>query len=147
MTGLQNLTFFMHIRQKFSQNLLISPNLGQWIQINNWFLSIMSEFRSLANFMVAWCQNQFLALAFCKKKTMGDIENLKTNKRFKIKFCAIEKKKKLKKWHFLYYWFWKFCSWGILPFWMFSPWGESRRTENVFTRLFIYLIPTDILNR
>ena len=80
-TGQQNLTFFCALTET-NKSLLI---LGRWNRIRYWFFSITSEFCSIASFMVARSINQFFA--FCEK-TIRDIENLNTYRRFKIKFCA-----------------------------------------------------------
>ena len=67
--------------------------LGRWIRIRHPFFPITSKFCSIANFMVARSENQFFA--FCEK-TLTDIENLITYRRFRIKFCAFTKKKEIK---------------------------------------------------
>ena len=59
--------------------------LGRWFRTRHPFFAITSKFCSIANFMVARTENQFFA--FCEK-TIRDIENLNTYRRFKIKFCA-----------------------------------------------------------
>ena len=83
-TGRQNLTFFCAL-DEINKSLLI---LGRHIRIRYWFFSITSGYCSIANFMVARSKNQFSAFY---EKSMGDIKNLKSHWRFKIKFGAFKK--------------------------------------------------------
>ena len=85
-TGQRNENFFFLYWYETSPFCTI---LGRWFRTRHPFFAITSKFRSIANFMVGRSENQFFT--FCEK-TIRDIENLITFRRFRIKFCAFTKK-------------------------------------------------------